>query len=257
MCHGQAYDGAANMQGSRTGVATRILQEQPAAIPVHCLAHSLNLCLQGAARKLPTLRNALELCREIYKLIELSPKRSFLFASNLGMVGSEVGLKPLCPTRWTVQAIAIDAILQNYCVLIETQEEIHVTTRDEYGLKARGFLHSLESFSTLLGLQLSHKLFSVAEQVSLVLQKKSLTIQDALSTVDTAKAYYSRIRTDDEFDHFYESAMKDAEKHAIGKPELPRYRCRPSKLDDGAPPHQFPSAKAYFCHIYFEACELI
>ena len=54
-----------------------------------------------------------------------------------------------------------------------------------------------------------------------------------------------------------ESAMKDAEKHAIGKPELPRYRHRPSKLDDGAPPHQFPSAKAYFCHIYFEACELI
>ena len=136
-------------------------------------------------------------------------------------------------------------------------EEIHVTTRDEYGLKARGFLHSLESFSTLLGLQLSHKLFSVAEQVSLVLQKKSLTIQDALSTVDTAKAYYSRIRTDDEFDHFYEGAMKDAEKHAIGKPELPQYRRRPSKLDDGAPPHQFPSAKAYFCHIYFEACELV
>ena len=108
-----------------------------------------------------------------------------------------------CPTRWTVRAGAIDAILKNYCVLIETSEEIHETTRDEYGLKARGFLHSLESFSTLLGLQLSHKLFSVAEQVSLVLPKKSLTIQDALSAVDTAKAYYSCIQTDDEFNHFY------------------------------------------------------
>ena len=245
------------MQGRRTGVATRILQEQPAAIPVHCLAHSLNLCLQGAARKLPTLRDALELYREIYKLIELSPKRYFLFASNLAKVGSEVGLKPLCPTRWTVRAIAIDAILKNYCVLIEILEEIHVTTRNEYGLKALGFLHSLESFSTLLGLQLSHKLFCVAEQISLVLQNNSLTIQDALSTVNTAKAYYCPIRTDDEFDHFYDGAMKDAEKHAIGKPVLPRYRRRPSKLDDGALPHQFPSAKAYFRHIYFEACELM
>ena len=111
MCRGQAYDGAANMQGSKTGVAARILQKQPAALPVHCLAHSLNLCLQDAARKLPTLRDALELCREIYKLIEFSPKRSFLFASNLATVGSEVGLKPLCPTRWTVRAGAIDAIL--------------------------------------------------------------------------------------------------------------------------------------------------
>ena len=58
--------------------------------------------------------------------------------------------------------------------------------------ESSGFLHSLESFSTLLGLQLSQKLSSVEEQVSLVLQKKSLTILDELSAVDTAKAYYSR-----------------------------------------------------------------
>ena len=49
LCRGQAYDGAANMQESRAGVATRILQEQPAALLVHCLAHSLNLCLQDVA----------------------------------------------------------------------------------------------------------------------------------------------------------------------------------------------------------------
>ena len=45
LCRGQVYDGAANMQGRRTGVATRIKSEQPAALPVHCCAHSLNLCL--------------------------------------------------------------------------------------------------------------------------------------------------------------------------------------------------------------------
>ena len=48
-------------------------------------------------------------------------------------------------------------------VLIKTLEEVHATTRDEYGLKVLGFLHSLESFATLICLQLSHKLFSVAE----------------------------------------------------------------------------------------------
>ena len=31
MCRGQAYDGAANMQGKRTGVATRFLAMNPAA----------------------------------------------------------------------------------------------------------------------------------------------------------------------------------------------------------------------------------
>ena len=43
--HGQAYDGAANMQRQRSGATDRFQSENPAAIPVHCFAHSLNLCL--------------------------------------------------------------------------------------------------------------------------------------------------------------------------------------------------------------------
>lgn len=35
MCRGQAYDGAANMQGCRSGLATQILSDNPAALPVH------------------------------------------------------------------------------------------------------------------------------------------------------------------------------------------------------------------------------
>ena len=45
LCRGQAFDGAANMQGKRKGVSTRIRKESPAAIIVHCNAHCLNLCL--------------------------------------------------------------------------------------------------------------------------------------------------------------------------------------------------------------------
>jgi len=44
-CCGQAYDGASNMAGRLNGVAARILKEAPKAHNVHCLAHSLNLCL--------------------------------------------------------------------------------------------------------------------------------------------------------------------------------------------------------------------
>ena len=83
LCRGQAYDGAANMQARRTGVATRIKSEQPAALPVHCCAHSLNLCLQDAGRKLVCLSDALEICRGIIDLIRFSPKRLHLFSSNL------------------------------------------------------------------------------------------------------------------------------------------------------------------------------
>ena len=45
VCRGQVYDGAANMMGHLSGVAKKLQDEHPAAIKVHCLAHSLNLCL--------------------------------------------------------------------------------------------------------------------------------------------------------------------------------------------------------------------
>ena len=69
LCRGQAYDGAANMQGKRKGVATQIRSECPAAVPVHCFAHSLNLCLQDTGRQITLLRDALDLVREISQLI--------------------------------------------------------------------------------------------------------------------------------------------------------------------------------------------
>ena len=81
-CRGQAYDGAATMKGKRSGLATRICKEIPAALPVHCLAHSLNLCLQDASRKVTCLRDAIAISREICKLIKFSPKRKHLFFEN-------------------------------------------------------------------------------------------------------------------------------------------------------------------------------
>lgn len=257
LCRGQAYDGAANMQGRRSGVATRFLEDQPAAIPVHCCAHSLNLCLQDAGRKLTCLRDALELCREIINLIQFSPKRLHLFSSNLQSSGSGTTLKPLCPTRWTARTAAIDAVLKDYILLMETLEEVHLTTHDEYGLKAGGYLQSMEKFSTLFGFRLAHTVFSAAEQVSYTLQKKAITIQDALSAVDAAKPYFKRIRSHQEFDRFFDATVQIAEQHGTGKPELPRNRRCPARYQEGSESHQFPTARDYYRHIYFEACDLL
>ena len=80
---------------------------------------------------------------------------------------------------------------------------------------------------------------------------------DALSAVEAAKSYYQRLRVEDEFNRFFDATVKIAEKHKIGKPELPTYRRRPSRFDDGNRPHEFPTARAYFCQIFFEACDLL
>ena len=42
-CHGQCYDGASNMSGKRSGVATQLRKEEPRALYTHCYGHALNL----------------------------------------------------------------------------------------------------------------------------------------------------------------------------------------------------------------------
>ena len=59
---------------------------------------------------------------------------------------------------------------------MDTLKEINSNTYDEYGMKASGFLQSLEKFNTLFGLWLAHTLFCAAEQVSSVLQKKNIYV---------------------------------------------------------------------------------
>ena len=78
-CRGQAYDGASNMAGHISGVSTRINREEPRALYVHCLAHSLNLCLQDCTRYCDCVKNALSLASDLARLIHASPKRLGLF----------------------------------------------------------------------------------------------------------------------------------------------------------------------------------
>ena len=258
LCRGQAYDGAAAMQGKRSGVATRLRNEEPAALPVHCLAHSLNLCLQGAGKKITVIRDAMEVVREIVKLINYSPKRKTLFSSLLTENDQAGGtIKPLCPTRWTVRTAALDSVLSQYTVLMETMEEVNRTTRDEYGMKAGGVLSILEKFSTLFGLRLGHLLFSAAEETSKSLQAKNTTVQEAMRSVQVLRSYFQRQRNDAAFDSFYSATVAMAEELEISKPELPRYRRQPRRLDDGEEPHRFTSPKEYFRPLYHEACDLL
>ena len=66
-CRGQAYDGASNMSGYLNGLATHIQGEVPQAHYVHCLAHSLNLCLQDCGCNCRTIRESLALTTELEK----------------------------------------------------------------------------------------------------------------------------------------------------------------------------------------------
>ena len=259
LCRGQAYDGASNMHGRRKGVSTQIWNENPAALPVHCFAHCLNLCLQDVGRQIAPLRDALDVVKEISKLIAFSPKRAHLFSTKLSASSSDdvLSIKPFCPTRWTARTVAIDAVLKDYTILIETMDEVNQTTHDDNGLKARGVLLALEKFDTYFWLKFGHLIFGVSEEVSKQLQSKHKSIQEGLQAVDLASAFYKRQRTDSSFSVFYEQVVGLASSLGLEGPKLPRYRKAPARLESGSLPHRFSNPRDYYRHLYFQTCDLL
>ena len=59
-CRGQAFDGAANMSGSRNGIQALVKREESRALYVHCLAHNLNFYIQRTTSQCEIIRNVLE-----------------------------------------------------------------------------------------------------------------------------------------------------------------------------------------------------
>ena len=166
-CRGQAYDGAANMSGCLNGVAARILNAQPKAHYMHCAAHSLNLCLQDCSAQCKSVRDALSMTAEISTIIRSSPKRLAQFRHLQEELNPGVpGLKPLCPTRWTVRTESLNAVIKNYPIIMKELDVISEEAKGESSRKSLGVVALMEKFSTYFGLKVSFMAFSAIEQLS-------------------------------------------------------------------------------------------
>ena len=208
------------------------------------------MCLQPVARQVEPVRNALNLAMELCQLICFSPQRSSLFEALKSQVSTPTpSLKPLCPTRWTVRTKAIDALLKNYSLLMETLSEMNCSGRDDSALKAGGFLNTMETFTAFFGLRLSYLVFSVTEQLSITLQGKNTTLQEAVSSGNLTTRFLQSQRNEESFSVFYERVLQDSE------PTLPRQRRPPRRLD-GASTHIFEDVKAYFRQLYYQALDV-
>ena len=65
------------------------------------------------------------------KLVKLSPRCDALFQNLKKELAPEgVGIRVLCPTRWTVRAEALSSIVTNYNVLMSLWEEATAIVKD-------------------------------------------------------------------------------------------------------------------------------
>ena len=89
------------------------------ALYVHCYGHSLNLGLKDTVEEITVLRDALDMCHEVIKVIKGSPQKEHIFRGiqvseqqesddNPFSVQIKNSLSRMCPTRWKLRADAID-----------------------------------------------------------------------------------------------------------------------------------------------------
>ena len=206
-CRGQCYDGASNMKGCRSGVATQIMRDEPRAIYTHCYGHALNLACQDTIRSIKVVRDALDTTFEISKLLKYSSKRKAKFLKIKEEVApSDPGFRTLCPTRWTVRADSLASVRINYATLQNSLDSFsEMASRDmEMSAKVNGIASQLEKFEFLFGVMLGEKVLQQADNLSRTLQKKELSASEGYAAACLTCDTLLGMRNDDTFQKFWE-----------------------------------------------------
>ena len=253
-CRGQCFDGASTMSGVINGVQAKILSVSPSAYFVHCNAHNLNLAFQDGVSELTNCRDALSLVKEIVTCLRESPKRLAFFTSL--QEKTSPGLRPLCPTRWTMRISSVSALLVNYSSLTEFLIE-QQTARSDYGAKCSGFLRQLLDFRMFFTLHCLHLVFGRLETTAKALQSPSLSMADVSDLMSTVLLVLEQLRTDDKFNDFWKDVQSASEVYDIDAPELPRKRKRPRRYDDAVTDHdEYQDVKQYYRKQFFEVIDV-
>jgi hypothetical protein len=259
-CRGQCYDGASNMAGAKSGVATRLTDLEPRALYTHCYGHALNLATQDALKGIKIMENALDTVHEITKLIKKSPKRDSIFKKFKDdvTVGSP-GLRILCPTRWTVRAEALTSISENYNALQLTWDAAKDATRDtEMRSRIGGVASQMEKYEFFYGVELGRKLLNIVDNLSRSLQTKTISACEGQKLVSKTLTTFESMRSDECFDLFWEYVERRRSSVDVSPPTLPRRRKVPRRFEVGEGQAEHPEkVEDSFRRMYFEAIDFV
>ena len=126
-------------------------------------------------------------------------------------------------------------------------------------MKARlnGIYHIMLKFDFFFGLCLSIEIFGQTDELSTVLQNRTLSAVEGQKAVEATLKTMKSMYTIEEYNKFWNDTLKKAENYDL-KPELPRKRKLPARFrDENDRVVEFPSTpKEHYQNIYFKSFEL-
>ncbi|XP_062502108.1 zinc finger MYM-type protein 1-like [Corticium candelabrum] len=223
---GQCYDVCSTMAGVKAGVAAKIEQVKPRAVFKHCHGHALNLAVSDTVKQCLAMKDCLDTCLELVKLIKFSPNREAVLREVKEEIGSDApAVQTLCPTRWTVRAESLASILANYDkIQVLWVTSLHKTSDTEIKARIQGVASQMQLFRFFFCLILSEMILRHTDRLIQTLQQPKLSSVEghelAMLTVKTLES----LRNDENFDMFWLTVEKKRILQNTDEPRLARRR---------------------------------
>ncbi|KAF0765422.1 52 kDa repressor of the inhibitor of the protein kinase-like, partial [Aphis craccivora] len=207
---GQGYDGAASMSGNFKGVQSVIREKHPAALYVHCSAHSLNLALAHSSN-IHYIRNCIGTIKSVGNFIKVSARRTELLKNKIKEFIPEkkwTKLTSMCETRWVENHDGMIRFLDIYKPIVDTLDELQLFHDIETSSKALNLYRSITTSEFVISLVTANTLFSLTLPLCKSLQSVTCDLCEAVTFVETVlnEVEDMRININQTFKEIFEKA---------------------------------------------------
>ncbi|XP_046841831.1 zinc finger MYM-type protein 1-like [Xenia sp. Carnegie-2017] len=189
----QTYDGASVMSGELSGLQTRVREDYPHALFIHCCGHALNLVLVQAVSSTKECRIFFKTATGLSSFFHASSKRTYLLDTVVGRripTGTAV--------RWHYQSRLIHAVLETRAKLLEVFEYI-IENDDEFDgtmlNEVRGYRQVLADFQFVFCLKIFSEIFGLTDVLYNIIQSKQFDIVFCVTKVRETKDKIQEQRT--------------------------------------------------------------
>jgi hypothetical protein len=221
---GQGYDGASNMRGEFNGLQKKIMDLSPHAYYVHCFAHQLQLVVVSVASSAccQSVHDFFEYIQLIVSTISSSCKRrgairekeheSIVEKLERGEFITGKGLHQATnlarpgDTRWGSHYLTLLRLETMWESVLHVLAIVHEDGR--VPTQAAGLIEKMESFKFAFILKLMLKVLAITNELSQMLQRKSVDIVLAMELLDVVKARIAMMRTDNGWESFFEDVKE-------------------------------------------------
>lgn len=210
-CIGQTYDNASNMSGIYSGVQARVLQDNPRAPFIPCMAHSLNLSGNAAAESCVQAVTFFGVVQKLYVFLSSSTSRWHVLTEKLTTAdGSYTVPKRLSDTRWSARADALKSLILNYHVYVAVLQQIAADPLQNKvtQAEAQSVTKALAKLETGFLTAFWSCILTRTNMTSKLLQSEKADLGSSVSLLQSLSEFVGMLREKNKFDEFVEAGKK-------------------------------------------------